>query len=162
MNLLLEFSQWLGSTSLGTAVAEDWFPKVECVHVISLATVAGTIFLVDTRLIGLTSTQLSYRHISSHLLPWTWAGFVLAAITGFLLFSSNAVAYYGNGAFRLKLMLMLLAGVNMLYFEFVTFRNVAAWDVAPKPPLAARLAGFLSVTLWCGVIMTGRWIGFSL
>jgi uncharacterized membrane protein len=160
--VLLEFSQWLGATSLGTAIAEYWFPKVECVHVIALATVVGTIFLVDTRLIGLTSTRLSFRHISSRLLPWTWAGFILAAITGFLLFASNSVAYYENGAFRLKLMLMALAAVNMLYFEFVTFRNVAAWDVDAKPPFAGRLAGVLSVALWCGVIMTGRWIGFSL
>ena len=160
--MLLEFSQWLGATSLGTAVAEDWFPKVECIHVVALALVAGTIFLVDTRLIGLTSKQVSFRQISSRLLPWTWAGFILAAITGFLLFSSNSVAYYNNGAFRLKLLLLLLAGVNMLYFELVTFRNVAAWDTSAKPPFAARLAGVLSVTLWCGVIMTGRWIGFSL
>jgi hypothetical protein len=160
--VLLEFSQWLGSTRLGIAVAEDWFPQVECVHVIALATVVGTIFLVDTRLIGLTSTRLSFRRISSRLLPWTWAGFILAALTGFLMYSSNAVAYYGNGAFRLKLVLMVLAAVNMLYFELVTFRNVAAWDAAAKPPFAARLAGVLSVALWCGVIMTGRWIGFSL
>jgi hypothetical protein len=160
--VLLEFSQWLGATSLGTAVAEVWFPKVECVHVIALATVVGTIFLIDTRLIGLTSMQLSFRLISSRLLPWTWAGFILAAITGFLMFASNAVAYYENGAFRLKLMLMILAAVNMLYFELVTFRNVAAWDTSAKPPFAARLAGGLSVALWCGVIMTGRWIGFSL
>jgi hypothetical protein len=96
------------------------------------------------------------------LLPWTWAGFIVALITGFLLFSSNSVAYYGNGAFRLKLLLMILAAVNMLYFELVTYRNVAAWDASAKPPFAARLAGILSVALWCGVIMTGRWIGFSL
>lgn len=159
--MLLEFSQWLGATRLGTAVAEDWFPKVECVHVIALATVAGTIFLVDTRLIGLTSTRLSFRKISSRLLPWTWAGFILAAITGFLLFASNSVAYYQNGAFRLKLVLMFLAAVNMLYFELVTFRNVADWDMSARPPFAARLAGVLSLALWCGVIMTGRWIGFS-
>ena len=158
-----EFCQWLGNTKLGIAVAEDWFPKVECVHVIALAAVVGTIFLVDTRLIGLTSTRVSFRGISSRLLPWTWAGFILAAITGFMMFASNAVAYYQNGAFRLKLLLMMLAALNMLYFEFVTFRNVAAWDAAAtKPPFAARLAGVLSVLLWCGVIMTGRWIGFSL
>jgi hypothetical protein len=160
--VLREFSEWLGNTSLGMAVADDWFPKVECIHVIALATVVGTIFLVDTRLIGLTSTRLSFRHISSRLLPWTWAGFILAVITGLLLFSSNAVAYYENGAFRLKLLLMILAAVNMLYFELVTFRNVAAWETSAKPPFAARLAGLLSVVLWCGVIMTGRWIGFSL
>jgi hypothetical protein len=160
--VLFEFSQWLGATRLGMAVAEDWFPKVECVHVIALATVVGTIFLVDTRLIGLTSMQISFRQISSRLLPWTWAGFILAAITGFLLFASNSVAYYENGAFRLKLLLMALAAVNMIYFELVTFRNVAAWDAGAKPPFAARLAGVVSLALWCGVIMTGRWIGFSL
>ena len=160
--MLLEFSQWLGATSLGMAVAEDWFPKIECVHVIALATVVGTIFLVDTRLIGLTSTRLSFRQISSRLLPWTWVGFIVAAVTGFLLFSSNSVAYYQNGAFRLKLMLMILAAVNMLYFELVTSRNIAAWDAAAKPPFSGRLAGVVSVALWCGVIMTGRWVGFSL
>ena len=160
--MLLEFSQWLGDTRLGLAVAQDWFPKVECVHVIAIAAVVGTIFLVDTRLIGLTSTKLSFLHISRRLLPWTWAGFILAVITGFLLFSSNAVAYYGNGAFRLKLMLMILAAVNMLYFELVTFRAVGSWEADAKPPFAARLAGVVSMALWCGVIMTGRWIGFSL
>ena len=136
--MLLEFSQWLGATSLGTAVAEDWFPKIECVHVIAIAAVVGTIFLVDTRLIGLTSTKLSFLHISRRLLPWTWAGFILAIITGFLMFASNAVAYYENGAFRLKLMLMILAAVNMLYFELVTFRAVGTWGAAAKPPFAAR------------------------
>jgi hypothetical protein len=160
--VVVEFLQWLGATRLGTAVAEDWFPKVECVHVIALAAVVGTIFLVDTRLIGLTSTRLSFRNISSRLLPWTWAGFIVAVVTGFMLFSSNSVAYYENGAFRLKLLLMILAALNMLYFELVTFRTVAAWDGAAKPPFAARFAGVLSVALWCGVIMTGRWIGFSL
>lgn len=160
--MLLEFAQWLGDSRLGAAVAEDWFPQVECVHVIALATVVGTIFLVDTRLVGLTSRQLSFRLIVRRLLPWTWAGFFLAVITGFLMFASNAVAYYENGAFRLKLMLMILAAANMLYFELVTFRTVGAWDTAAKPPFAARLAGVLSMALWCGVIMTGRWIGFSL
>jgi uncharacterized membrane protein len=160
--VLLEFSQWLGDTSLGMAVAQAWFPQVECVHVIAIAAVVGTIFLVDTRLIGLASTKLSFLHISRRLLPWTWAGFILAVITGFLMFSSNAVAYYANGAFRLKLVLMILAAVNMLYFELVTFRTVGTWEAAAKPPFAARLAGGLSIALWCGVIMTGRWIGFSL
>jgi hypothetical protein len=160
--VLLEFAQWLDASSLGMAVAQSWFPQVECVHVIALAAVVGTIFLVDTRLIGLASTKLSFRQISKRLLPWTWAGFILAAITGFLLFSSNAVAYYGNGAFRLKLMLMIVAAVNMLYFELVTFRGVGTWEADAKPPFAARLAGIFSMALWCGVIMTGRWIGFSL
>jgi hypothetical protein len=160
--VLLEVAQWLDASPLGMAIAQAWFPQVECIHVIAIAAVVGTIFLVDTRLIGLSSMNLSFLHISRRLLPWTWAGFILAVITGFLMFCSNAVAYYANGAFRLKLVLMILAAVNMLYFELVTFRTVGSWASAGKPPFAARLAGVLSMALWCGVIMTGRWIGFSL
>jgi hypothetical protein len=158
--LISEFAAWLESTSLGVSVAELWFPRIECVHVIALATVAGTIFLVDTRLLWLTSTKLSFRHIATRLLPWTWGAFVLAAITGSLLFVSHATAYVANSAFQLKMLLMLLAGLNMAYFEFVTFKNVAAWDLA-SPPAAARLAGLVSLALWCVIIMSGRWIGFT-
>ena len=71
-------------------------------------------------------------------------------ITGLLLFSSNAVAYYENGAFRLKLVLMMLAAVNMLYFELVTFRTVAAWEAA-RSRLSRRASP--GVSRWrCGAV----------
>jgi hypothetical protein len=53
----------------------------------------------------------------------------------------------------------VLAGLNMLVFQLVTFRGVATWD-ADRPPPAARAAGTLSIVLWCSVIGFGRWIGF--
>jgi hypothetical protein len=56
--------------------------------------------------------------------------------------------------------LLLLAGLNMLYFQIITYRHVAAWD-SGRPPSTARLAGFVSIGLWCGVIGFGRWIGFT-
>jgi len=153
--------QWLQGTALAGAVAEVWFPRVECLHVIAMAMLAGTIFIVDTRLLGLTSREHSFRYLSERLLPWTWAAFTVSVFTGSLMFMSNATGYYGNSAFRLKMLLLVLAGLNMLYFQFVTFRGVAAWDHG-HPPVRARLAGLASVGLWCTVIASGRWIGFSL
>jgi hypothetical protein len=55
--------------------------------------------------------------------------------------------------------LLVLAALNMVFFQWVTFRGVAAWDMG-RPPAAARAAGFLSIAIWCGVIGFGRWIGF--
>jgi hypothetical protein len=57
------------------------------------------------------------------------------------------------------MVLLVLAGLNMLFFQKVTFRTVSAWD-SGTPPAAARFAGVLSIGLWCGVIGFGRWIGF--
>jgi hypothetical protein len=153
------FFEWLQNTSLAIKVGEDWFPYVESAHVVFLAIVAGTIFTVDARLLGLASRQLRFTYLSEHLLPWTWGAFVGAAITGTMMFVANATTYADNTPFLIKMGLLLLAGVNMLYFQFVTLRGVQLWD-AGKPVAAARAAGLLSILLWCGVIGFGRWIGF--
>ena len=157
---MAQFLQWLQRTPLAVAIAEEWFPLIESLHVVTMAIVAGTIFIVDTRLIGLTSRKLGFSYVSDRLLPWTWAAFACSVVTGTLMFMSNATGYYGNAAFRTKLLLMLLAGLNMAFFQSVTLRGVSAWDLG-RPPAAARLAGAVSVTLWCGIIGFGRWIGFT-
>jgi hypothetical protein len=154
-----DFFEWLQNTPLATTVGEDWFPWVESAHVVCLALVAGTIFTVDARLLGLASRKLRFTYLSAQLLPWTWGAFIGAVITGSLMFMANATSYATNTPFRIKLVLLLLAGINMLYFQFVTFRTVEKWDTeAPVP--AARAAGMLSILLWSGVIGFGRWIGF--
>ena len=156
----IEFFEWLQGTDLAIAITEEWFPLVESLHVIAIALVAGTIFIVDTRLLGITSRQLPFTYVSHRLLPWTWGAFCFSVITGTLMFIANAASYYNNIPFLVKMGLLLAAGANMLFFQAVTFRGVASWD-ADRPPPAARLAGMLSILIWCGVIGFGRWIGFS-
>lgn len=154
-----EFVEWLQNTPLAVSVSEDWFPWIESVHVVCLAAVAGSIFLVDTRLLGLTSRNLRFTYLSDKLLPWTWTAFIGAAITGGLMFIAGATNYVHNTPFLIKMGLLVAAGLNMLYFQFVTFRSVQNWDTG-RPIPAARAAGAISLTLWCLVIGFGRWIGF--
>lgn len=153
------FLEWLQMTPVAVSVSEVWFPWVESVHVIALATVVGTLFIIDTRLLGLTSRHLRFTYVSERLLPWTWGAFAVSAITGSLLFMSNAQGYVSNTPFLIKMGLLVLAGLNMAYFQFVTYRSVASWD-AGRPVPAARFAGALSLTLWILIIGFGRWIGF--
>jgi len=159
MAVIKTFCEWLQDTAFAQSISETWFPMVESAHVVALSLVAGTIFIVDLRLVGLASRQMRFTQLSDQVLPWTWRAFVLAAITGGMLFAANAMTYYDNVPFRAKMVLLLLAGLNMAYFQFVTFRNVAQWDAGNAAP-AARFAGFASLILWTGVIGFGRWIGF--
>jgi len=137
------------------------FAIVEALHVIAIATVFGTIFIVDLRLLSLPTTARRFTEVAGETLRWTWATFGLAVMTGALLFTTNPVFYFGNFEFRTKMSLLLLAGINMAVFEFHTVRTVALWDVGRSPPAAARLAGTLSLVLWLGVIIFGRLIGFA-
>lgn len=151
--------EWLQNSRLGLAVGEDWFPYVESAHVVFLALVAGSILTVDARLVGLASRHLRFTYLSERLLPWTWGAFAGAAVTGTLLFMANATGYIHNTPFLIKLALIAAAGINMAWFQFVTFRSVQSWDTGTPVP-AARAAGLVSIVLWCGVVGFGRWIGF--
>lgn len=136
-------------------------PIIEAIHVLAIAIVFGTILVVDLRLLGLPSTRRSFTRVSEEMVRLTWGAFGIAVVTGVLLFIVNATTYYDNTAFRLKLVAILAAGVNMAIFEGVTSKSAAAWDRDTRPPVSARAAGALSITLWTAVIFLGRWIGFT-
>jgi hypothetical protein len=154
--------------ALEGSLLSDWMrnnlkamPLVEATHVLAIAVVFGTILIVDLRLLGYPSTRRSYTRVHDDLVRWTWAAFGIAVITGVLMFVPNATTYYNNAPFLWKIAVMLGAGVNMAVFELVTARSKASWDQDVAVPNAGRLAGLLSIGLWTGVIVLGRWIGFT-
>ena len=147
-------SEWMRTSLKAVAI-------INALHVISIVTVFGTIFLVDLRLLGIPNVQRSFMRMHDELLRWTWGAFGVAAVTGVLLFMVNAVTYYRNTAFWLKMLTIVLAGINMFIFERMTARTAPSWDKGVTPPAGARLAGALSIVLWLAVIVFGRWIGFT-
>lgn len=163
MQFLTPFLEWLQSTSLAVTINQTkWlFTTIEVIHVVAILSVIGTIATVDLRLLGLASTRRPFTEIAKPVLPLTWAAFGLAAITGSLLFMSKASDYFMTTTFRIKLIIMALAAINMLVFEFITVKGVQEWDGKPNPPMAARLAGLISLTCWLLVFIFGRWTGFT-
>src|ERR1700689_447569 len=93
------------------------FPLLESAHVIGLALVFGSIAVIDLRLLGIASTQRSFKRMASDILKWVWVAFALTALTGALMFITNAQVYYHNFFFRTKMLLLALTGVNMLAFD---------------------------------------------
>jgi hypothetical protein len=161
--MIKQLLQALEATPWGTAVRENtWlFPTIESVHVLALVLVVGSIMVVDLRLLNLASRQRSVKELTDDVLPWTWSAFALAAVTGALLFSSSAMRYSGIWQFEAKMCMLVLAAINMAVFHLGAFRSVAHWDKAEtRPPLAARLAGGISLGIWVIIVALGRWIGF--
>lgn len=151
-------------STLATLVREGdwWFPLAECLHVLSIVTVFGSILMMDLRLLGLASRDSAVTKLSKEVLPYTWVAFGFAVLTGTIMFASRATTYAHNTQFLLKFLFMALAATNMLAFHFGAFRRVAEWDRALPPPPATRLAGALSISLWIIVVFLGRWVGFTM
>jgi len=160
---IVAFLKALEASGIATRIRDSlWlFPLIESTHVIGLALVFGTILIVDLRLLGIASTQLSFQRMASDILKWTWAAFALTALTGTLMFITNALVYYHNFFFRTKMLLLVLSGINMLIFELTAGRTIHNWEKAPSAPPAGKTVAAVSLVMWISIIIMGRLIGFT-
>ena len=144
-----ESSIWLREATYG-------YPSLLTAHVVTLTLVAGLLIMMDLRLVGWGNLRTSISAMQKRLFPWQMVGMVLTSISGLLLLYSKPATYYGKVFFWIKMALMAAAGLNALIFHLTTYRSVAEWDNDPVPPSAVRVAGFLGLVLWLGVVVFGR------
>jgi hypothetical protein len=159
-NLIAHFE----NSAIAESIREDdtLFPFIESVHVVAICLVVGSILVLDLRLLGLASLHRPVNRLTGAIMPVTWSAFAIAAASGALLFISAATKYLANSYFDAKMVLIGVAGLNMIVFHAVTARDLPRWEKDPSPPLRARLAGALSILLWVAVVACGRLIGFTL
>jgi hypothetical protein len=152
------FFQWLEATPGSVFIRESTmlYPLVETAHVLTLCLFLGLIALLDLRLLGVGLRGIPVSQVAAKLLPWALFGFVLMAISGALLFYSGPVKAAANIFFRIKMIMIVLTGLNALLFHLTIEKRVALWDNDPTPPARARFAGLCSLILWSGVVICGR------
>ena len=159
-----QFLKAIADSAIATLVRENGvvFPWLEAVHVMAISVVVGTIAIVDLRLLGLASNSYAVSRLTRSMLPLTWTAFALAAATGLLMVSSQPERYLANFAFRMKMLMLLAAGLNMAVFHLLTSRGLALWDRDAPVPTAAKAAGIISMAIWVTIVALGRWIGFTM
>ena len=139
----------------------NFWGLLEGTHLITLMLFAGTIFAVDLRLLGVTFKKTKVSVLSEKILPLTVFGFVMMVITGLALFFAKPLVYYHNVWFRLKLVFIVVALINIVVFHYRVQKNISAWDDAPAPPWPARMSAVASLTAWVLVIVMGRFIAYN-
>jgi Family of unknown function (DUF6644) len=163
MSLVLRLCQYVGDLPSSIALRESiWmYPIIETAHVLGLCLFVGTAALWDLRLLGVTMKSVPVSRLKAQLLPWTVGGSFEMLASGALLVFSDPMRFYVNVFFRIKLVLLLVAGLNALIFHNTIGRTTDDWDLTPSAPLRARIAGGASLTLWTLVIVSGRMIAYN-
>jgi hypothetical protein len=136
-------------------ISPGLFLAIRYLHFIAILFVVVSISKVDLRLMGIAERRTPVTELLADFLPWTWKAFAIAAITGILMFMSKAPSFYNSESFRLKILFIGLAGINMGVFRVFTYRSVGLWDSDVPPVLAAKVAGGLSLALWVAAIVFG-------
>jgi hypothetical protein len=160
---LERFVEWLDQTPWSIALHESvWaYPAIESIHVLTLCLFLGMAILLDLRLLGIAFKRVPVSELADRLLPWTITGFVVMVVTGIFLFYGIPIRTYHNVFFRVKVLLLILAGINVWVFHSGIYLRVAQWGRDPSPPLRARMAGMFSLILWAGIVVAGRMIAYN-
>jgi hypothetical protein len=153
--------QWLEDSSGAVAIRQSlWlYPILEIVHITGIALLAGPAFMFDLRLLGL-SKNLSVSALAQHLLPWSRRGLLLIVPSGLLLFITNASELWHDPVFRIKMLLLVAAGLNALIFHRFTFPGVLASNENTILPPAAKVTACISIIVWLVIIACGRLLAY--
>jgi hypothetical protein len=159
---LREVIQHLYDSPIATAIREsdNLFPILQTFHIVGTIALAGAIALVDLRLLNVILRREAPAQVAQSLLPVTWIGFGIMLASGGLLFVAQSARIYENVFLRVKAVLLVLALVNVVLFHSTTYRQIRQWGGGVLPPVSARLFAVLSLVLWTGVIVTGRFIAY--
>ena len=136
------------------------FPAMETIHIIGIVLLVASVTILDLRLLGVMLKQQPVSALTKRILPWAWTGFSIQVASGFLLFATEPEKLYVSIPFRLKMLMIVLVGVNALLFHGLVYRHVESWDTRADTPMGAKIAGCFSILLWIGIITAGRWIAF--
>lgn len=160
---MLSICQWIHQTPLSIAIRESiWvYPVLNVLHCVGILLVAGTIVVVDLRLLGLGMRRSPVSSVIGQVVPWTLGGFAFMFLTGSLLAWSEPVRLYHSLFFPWKLVFLALAGLNAFMFHYRVYRGVGVWDSSSITPARARFAGAVSILCWICVIAAGRAVGYE-
>lgn len=134
------------------------WPLLEIIHFIGLSLLLGSILVVDLRLAGFLR-QIDLKSIY-RLLPWATTGFIMNLLSGVLFFFGDPARYSINIGFQIKMILVLVAGLNVLVFALKINPRIAGWDPHGDTTVLAKSVAWISLVAWIAVLLLGRLIPY--
>jgi len=156
---LQHFFMWCESSAVGDAIRNStwYFPVIEAIHLLGLAVIGGAVLVVDLRLLGFGLRRQPLAQLARDAQRWLIGSLIVMIATGTLLFLSEAMKCYYHAAFWVKMTSLLLA----IVFTFTVQRKVLLTDESQLSAGWSKAVALVSIILWSGVGIGGRWIGFS-
>ena len=160
---MLDFAVWLSETEWSIALHESLYlyPWIESTHVLSICLFFGTLLFVDLRLTDKVFNNLSISEMNRKVLPLTIFGFLVMSVTGLLLFYAIPVRNYQNIFFRIKMFLIVIAGINAFFFHRRMSKEAKIWDKDSSIPSSMKTRAITSLFVWSLVIISGRMIAYN-
>lgn len=136
-------------------------PIVQSFHIFGIAVVMASIVMVDLRFLGLAVPSQNISEMARRLLPWMWWALLLNATTGSVFVIARPLRYLYNPIFAWKFTFLILALALAFVVHRLSLRESLYWECSFRRRISGQLIAAVSLLLWIGVMMAGRWIAYS-
>jgi hypothetical protein len=162
-DLLDQGCAWLQNTPFSLTIETvPWIiPALQTIHILAIALVISSVFLLHLRLLGITGGEQLPSAVARRFLPFIWWPLPVLLVTGGLLISAEPARSLENPSFAIKMILLTFAlAVTALYQRKLT-ANADYWEATAARRLAAKAIAGSSLLLWTGIVLAGRWIAYT-
>ena len=151
---------WMEQSWLGQAGRDTFwlFPLGEIIHFFGLCLLMGAILVVDLRLLGFAKKMS--LHATLQLLPAAVLGLLLNVASGIIFLCAHPENYWPSWAFQLKLLAIVVGGLNALWFKWMEAPRLANLPADADVDVRAKFVAAMSITIWVAVITLGRFLPF--
>jgi hypothetical protein len=158
------FLHWLADTQFSSVMRDSLWaePLFETIHVLTLTVFLGFTLFLDLRMLDVVMRGKPIGRMFEQMNPYLFGGFIVMIVTGILLFSADPVSFWATIFFKLKMIMLALALVNVLVFNYTLGKRMGEWDGKPSTPTGVKVTGLVSMILWICVVAAGRGIAYAL
>jgi hypothetical protein len=154
------FVSWVHDAGIsGWITGWPWlWPICEVIHFVGLALLVGVTGFLDLRLLGAMRSVPVAAIVD--FMPWAVLGFGLNLATGVTFFLGAPEQYVNNVAFYAKMLFIVVAGINAIYFQIMLFKKTRLVAAGERAPVQARVVALVSMGCWLLVMYWGRMLPF--
>lgn len=162
MHSIHQFSTWLSGTALSMTIQDiSWIiPAVQTVHILSIAIVMSSVFVVDLHLIGVFARGQPTAALVRRFIPWVWYTLIVLFLSGSTLIIGEPGRSLGNPAFLAKMIMLVSVIVITMLLQRPLRKDPAFWEISIGRRATARIIAVASMSLWVGIVCAGRWIAY--
>lgn len=136
-------------------------PIAQSFHILGIGAVMASSVMVNLRLLGLAVPSQDSSEMIRRLFPWTWAALGVNLVSGSLFVFARPARYFLNPIFGYKVMMLVPAFALVAFVHWLALREDGYWDRSSDRRLTAKAIAIVSLLLWVGIILAGRWIAYS-
>ena len=157
------FVDWLSQTPLSLAIqTREWIiPTIQSVHIVAIAVVMGSVFMIELRIWGWAGRDQTVSETTARFGPWLIGALAVLLVTGAVMVIGEPERELLALSFWLKMILVAIGTIVAITFQRAVGRHDRAWELAIVDRRPIKAAAFVVLLIWLGVIVLGRLIAYD-